>query len=640
MIYFYLECDALDNDIRSLFMAFYPGRAIKRIETKEYACAEGDLFLRVCMSDCAETQCLANEDNTKKKMTMELVQDGTLLDDACECELSDRKDTKTKAKCMLYCLLSKLTKKELPWGTLTGIRPTKIARTMLMEGASDEECIDYMKNQMLCGEEKTMLSLDIAKREIKLLDCLDYKDGYSLYVGIAFCPTTCAYCSFTSYPVSRFGDRVDAYLDSIEKEIEYKNINKIMSEEREKSLKDFKDAIFNNTKNNINNLNIKLECAGCRMCEQICPKNAIKMEDDEEGFLRPVVDEDLCINCGLCIKRCPQRNEVEKSRENQTAYAAKIKNIDTLKNSSSGGVFSVLANEYIKNNGKVYGAAYDENFNVMHIGVDTLEGLKKIRGSKYVQSNTLDTYSNVKKDLQEGKQVLYSGTACQIAGLNKFLDKNYENLLTVDIVCHGVPSQKLFKKYKEYIENKYNGRIEEISFRNKEKRGWGLNLKIKLDNGKIIRKFAYIDPYYKAFVNGDIYRECCYNCKYANSNRVGDITLADYWGVANVHPEFYDGKGVSAVIVNNQKGIDTWNKVKDELEYIETSVEFIKKYNPNLVKPTYRKKSRDYIYNKLDEKDFKKFIKENLKFKKKFKDTIRSKFSDEDIERLKGKLKK
>ena len=221
MIYFYLECDALDNDIRSLFMAFYPGRAIKRIETKEYACAEGDLFLRVCMNDCAETQCLTDEDNTKKKMTMELVQDGTLLEDACECELSDRKDTKTKAKCMLYCLLSKLTKKELPWGTLTGIRPTKIARTMLMEGASDEECIDYMKNQMLCGEEKTMLSLDIAKREIKLLDCLDYEDGYSLYVGIAFCPTTCAYCSFTSYPVSRFGDRVDAYLDSIEKEIDY-----------------------------------------------------------------------------------------------------------------------------------------------------------------------------------------------------------------------------------------------------------------------------------------------------------------------------------------------------------------------------------------------------------------------------------
>lgn len=229
MIYFYLECDTLDNDIRSLLMAFYPGRAIKRLETPEYACAEGELFLRVCISDGVENSaknstenCVTNSAETR--MTMQLTQDeqvDTMLTDSCICDLSDRKDTKTKAKCMLYRLLSKITGKELPWGTLTGIRPTKIARTMLMNGASDEECIDYMENEMLCGEEKTMLSLDIAKREIKLLDCLDYEDGYSLYVGIAFCPTTCAYCSFTSYPVNRFGDRVDAYLDSIEKEIDY-----------------------------------------------------------------------------------------------------------------------------------------------------------------------------------------------------------------------------------------------------------------------------------------------------------------------------------------------------------------------------------------------------------------------------------
>lgn len=237
MIYFYLECDTLDNDIRSLFMAFYPGRAIKRLETPEYACAEGELFLRVCISGGVENSATNSEANNAEndaencaangaetKMTMQLTQDeqaDTMLTDSCTCDLSDRKDTKTKAKCMLYRLLSKLTGKELPWGTLTGIRPTKIARTMLMNGASDEECIDYMENEMLCGEEKTMLSLDIAKREIKLLDCLDYEDGYSLYVGIAFCPTTCAYCSFTSYPVNRFGDRVDAYLDSIEKEIDY-----------------------------------------------------------------------------------------------------------------------------------------------------------------------------------------------------------------------------------------------------------------------------------------------------------------------------------------------------------------------------------------------------------------------------------
>lgn len=241
MIYFYLECDTLDNDIRSLFMAFYPGRAIKRIETPEYECAEGELFLCVRMQQdsCIQQNSCMQEDNSiqqgncmqedkctqennamHRQLTMELTQEVTLAD-RCICDISDRKDTKTKAKCMLYRLLVKLTKKELPWGTLTGIRPTKIARTMLMDGASDEECIDYMENQMLCTEEKTMLSLDIAKREIRLLDCLDYEDGYSLYIGIAFCPTTCAYCSFTSYPVSRFGDRVEAYLDALEKEIDY-----------------------------------------------------------------------------------------------------------------------------------------------------------------------------------------------------------------------------------------------------------------------------------------------------------------------------------------------------------------------------------------------------------------------------------
>lgn len=427
--------------------------------------------------------------------------------------------------------------------------------------------------------------------------------------------------------------------DWLNNNIQYEEINKILKEEREKSLQDFENAIFKDVKNNVNKLNLKLECTGCRMCEQICPKNAIKMEEDEEGFIRPVVDKSLCINCGLCIKRCPQRNLLDKNIENQTAYAAKLKDLEVLKESSSGGIFSVLANEYIKNNGKIYGAAFDEKFNVVHVGVENLEGLKRLRGSKYVQSDTANTYTEVKNDLANNIKVLYSGTACQIAGLKNFLGKNYENLLTIDIVCHGVPSPKMFRKYKEYIENKYKGKIQEISFRNKEKRGWGLNLKIKLDNGKIIREFAYVDPYYKSFVKGDTYRECCYNCIYANSERIGDITLADYWGLANVHPEFFDGRGVSAVIINTKKGMDVWNNVKDKLEYINTSIESIKKYNPNLVGPTKKKKSRDYIYRGLDTKDFRRFCKENLKFKKKLKDEIRGKFSDEDIERIKGKLK-
>lgn len=425
----------------------------------------------------------------------------------------------------------------------------------------------------------------------------------------------------------------------LENNIEYSEINKIIEKERDESLKDFENAIFNGAKNNVNKLNLKYECTGCRMCEQICPKNAIKMEEDEEGFWHPVINEELCINCGLCFKKCPQRNNVERSIKNQTAYAAKLKNREILEESTSGGVFSALANAYINDGGKVYGAAFDNNFRVKHIGIDNVVDLNKLRGSKYVQSNTENTYAEVKNDLENNKKVLYSGTACQIAGLKNFLGKDYENLLTIDIVCHGVPSQKIFIKYKEYIEKKYNGKVQEFYFRNKEKKGWGLNLKIKLDNGKIIRRFAYVDPYYKAFINGDTYRECCYNCKYANSERVGDITLADYWGVASIHPEFYDGKGVSAIIVNTEKGMEAWNNVKENLEYIKTNLDSIKKYNSNLVEPTHRKDIRNYIYNDLDKKDFKKFYVENLKFKKTLKDIIRSKFSDEDVQKIKRKLK-
>lgn len=219
MIYFYLERDTLDNDIRSLFMAFFPGKAIKRLETSDCEVAPDTLFLKVLLRPAGEEQLLSMELSALSEALA--AKDPVVLSDSCQCRPEDRKDTKTKAKCMLYRLLSKLTGRTLPWGTLTGIRPTKIARTMLMEGASEQECIDYMEQQMLCGEEKTMLSLDIARREINLLDRLDYEDGYSLYVGIAFCPTTCAYCSFTSYPVSRYRDQVDAYLDALEKEIDY-----------------------------------------------------------------------------------------------------------------------------------------------------------------------------------------------------------------------------------------------------------------------------------------------------------------------------------------------------------------------------------------------------------------------------------
>lgn len=426
----------------------------------------------------------------------------------------------------------------------------------------------------------------------------------------------------------------------LEENIDYTQINKILKEQREISLNDFKKAIYKDTKNNVQNMmNQKKQCTGCRACEQLCPKNAIHMVEDEEGFLTPEVDHNLCINCGICANKCPQLRNIEKKVE-QECYAAKIKDKETLMNSSSGGIFSVLANHVLKQNGKVYGAIFTEDLQIEHIGIDKISEMKKLRGSKYVQSNTKNTFSEVKQDLENGKKVLYSGTPCQIAGLKNYLGKKYENLFTVDIVCHGVPSPQLFKKYINNIEDKYKGKITNFSFREKEKRGWGLNLKIQLDNGKVIQKFADLDPYYKSFLAGDIYRESCYECKYANNNRVGDITLADYWGIEYEHPEFIDNNGISAVMVQTKKGKNMWKEIEEEIESIPTTIEKIAKHNHNLKQPTKRKSIRNNVYKGLENKEFNKYCKENLYFKKKLKDRIKSLISEESKRKLKKMLKK
>lgn len=211
MIYFYLEYEPLENDIRSLLMAFFPGRQIVRAASP--LSQMQDVYLEVSLFE--------NEGNEILSMELSVDSQERKAHSECAIDTSKRKECKTKAKCMLYRLLEEKCKRSLPWGTLTGIRPTKIVRTMLMDGAGEDECRRYMLDEMLCSQRKTELSIEIAKREIELLDRLDYENGYSLYIGIPFCPTTCAYCSFTSYPLSRFSSQTDAYLDALEKEIDY-----------------------------------------------------------------------------------------------------------------------------------------------------------------------------------------------------------------------------------------------------------------------------------------------------------------------------------------------------------------------------------------------------------------------------------
>lgn len=362
------------------------------------------------------------------------------------------------------------------------------------------------------------------------------------------------------------------------------------------------------------------DCCGCRACEKICPKNAITMVYNNEGFLVPIIDKNLCVNCGLCLKSCPQFNTFKEKKDNSIeAFAARAKKTKDLLNGSSGGIFSTIAKFIIENKGFVYGCCFDENMNPIHLCVNKIEDIAKLCGSKYVQSDTNNTYENVKEQLEDNNTVLYIGTPCQIAGLKSFLKNDFKNLYTIDLVCHGVPSPKLFKKYIEWLEKKYKDKVEMYYFRNKIKSGWGLTSRIKFKSGKEKIIDFRLDPYYKTFIDAKNYRECCYRCKYSNLTRIGDITLADFWGIEKEHPDFYSPYGNSAIIINNKKGKFLFDSIKNQIDYISTDINKILRYNKNLQQPSKRYYERSNIYLNLEKKGFDRYIKEDLKFRKNFK---------------------
>ena len=407
----------------------------------------------------------------------------------------------------------------------------------------------------------------------------------------------------------------------LEEKIDFTKVDTILEQQRQKSLQDLQLALGEKP-NHIEQMNLHMQCCGCRCCEQICPKQAIHMEEDEEGFFIPVIDKEKCIHCGLCLKKCPQMQE-NVNEETVEGYAAKNKQTEEQKKSSSGGIFSILAKQVLQDKGVVYGVAFNKECVAEHIKVETEEELEKLRGSKYVQSDTGHTYSEVKKNLQEGKKVLYSGTPCQIAGLKQFLGQDFENLYTVDLVCHGVPSPALFEKYKKNLEEKQASTIKNYNFRDKSKKGWGLHLKVEYQNQKKYETFWTFDSYYKSFLQGNTYRECCYHCKYANRKRVADITLADFWGIEKIDVTFYDKNGVSAILINSPKGKKLWEKVKEKVEYKPQEVEKIQQGNHNLKESTIRPAIRNVVYKGIKEKNYTAIEKENLQFKKELKDRLK-----------------
>lgn len=322
------------------------------------------------------------------------------------------------------------------------------------------------------------------------------------------------------------------------------------------------------------NIKDKGNCTGCSACYNICPKQSITMQSDCEGFLYPHVNELSCIECGLCEKVCPILHYDDTPKNKViSAYAAHHKNNDTWYSSSSGGAFSAIVEYVYANHGVVYGAAYDDNLKVCHRRADNKEDAIKFRGSKYSQSDLYDIFKDVKTDLLLGKLVLFSGTPCQIAGLQSFLRKDYENLLTVDLICHCVPSPKVFRDYISFIERKYDKKIVHINMKDKTE-GWPVQSpRIYFNDGTTI--FGEHDSllWEKIFYSYLAVRPSCHKCKFANLNRVGDITVGDYWGVEKIHPEFNHPNGASLVLVNTDKGDKCFTCIAGFLDFTKTNAQ-------------------------------------------------------------------
>lgn len=338
---------------------------------------------------------------------------------------------------------------------------------------------------------------------------------------------------------------------------------------------------------------ITKQCCGCETCKNVCPNEAIAMNEDNKGFNNPIIDEKKCLNCDLCVNKCPL-NGIKKCSPFQILYAVKNKNIDTRMKSSSGGVFNALAKSIIEDGGNVFGVIYDKDLNAVHYGTNDINELDKFYGSKYVQSNIGSSYKKIKELLQNNKAVLFVGTPCQVFGLIKFLNKEYENLITCDFVCHGVPSQKVFNDYKKTIEEKYKSKITSINFRYKNNRDIS-NIKLQFENGKEYIKHNSMDSYYKLFLNNYIIREYCFSCRFSNLNRVSDITIGDFWNIEKHFEKFDDHKGVSLCLINSNKGKSIFEKSIDNFDFKLTSVE--KGLQHNLTSPTEKVKDYEDFWN-------------------------------------------
>lgn len=327
----------------------------------------------------------------------------------------------------------------------------------------------------------------------------------------------------------------------------------------------------------------KKDCCGCTACVSICGRHALSLKEDEEGFLYPIVNRSICADCGLCKKVCPVlKYRTEPKVATPYVYAAVNKDHEQYMKSASGGLFIILANRIIENGGIVVGASYNEDFKVVHSFAETVEECEKFQSSKYVQSDTRDVFARIKRYLCDDRIILFSGTPCQVAGLKLYLSKSYKNLYTVDIVCHGVPSPRVYRDYLDFVRK--GKRISSLNFKTKNPKNRITSLSIELEDGTRYQNRLVTRAWSNLQFSNCIERPSCYDCQFTHLNRPGDITLGDYWHYDKQSPEFCPQKTPSLLLVNNTKGQELFAQISldivCELSDIQSCLQ------PNLLYPT------------------------------------------------------
>ena len=348
----------------------------------------------------------------------------------------------------------------------------------------------------------------------------------------------------------------------------------------------------------------KKNCTGCAACYSICNKHAIELKCDLEGFYKPDVNFEKCIICNLCEKVCPiiNENSVRLFYEpTKLAYAVKSKQKKIQLKCTSGGFFTTLAQQWIAEGGIVYGAAYDEKYTVRHIRVDDKEDVYRLSESKYVQSQIGECFLHIEKDLQSGKKVLFSGTACQVAGIRACLGKEYENLLCIDVICHGVPSPKVWEWYINMLQQECEDKIIYVRHRGKSTGGWCWQkqfFEVTYGSGDIRQENIWENSYMKGFLKDMYVNQACHTCIFKNDKfkRVSDMTMADFWGCEKEEQEFFDADGVNLVLVNTDKGEKNWKKYKEIFCSQETDVERAMLYNAAAIRPYRKPFARRYFF--------------------------------------------